>query len=406
MLDAGQARLVKPNLLFLCHRLPYPPDKGDKIRAFRILEHFSRNYRIHLGCFVDDINDIPHIDSLRPLCATVKWFPLSSRSIKLKALGGLLTGSALSVASFANADMRAWVAEYLATHTPKVIFVYSSAMMQFVLGQDVGPARLVLDYVDVDSDKWRQYATTSKLPMRWLYAREACKLLAFDRRAAVQADAALFVSDAEASLFRTLSPETASATYAVANGIDCDFFSPAHAFKKPIAGLGPHLVFTGTMDYRPNIDAVTWFADTTFPRIQKVAKEATFTIVGSKPTRAVLALGLRPGITVTGRVADVRPYLSAADVVVAPLRIARGIQNKVLEGMAMGKPVVTTPQGLEGILAEPERHLLVAETPEGFADAVLRSTSPAVAHLGPNARHLMQTSYGWPACLAALDRLL
>jgi sugar transferase (PEP-CTERM/EpsH1 system associated) len=406
MLDAGPWQNTKPNLLFLCHRLPYPPDKGEKIRAFRILRHLARDFRVHLGCFIDDPEDVKHVEAVEALCASLMWLPMSPATVKLKALRGLITGSPLSVASFANATMGAWVAEKLATEKPVIVFVYSSAMAQFVLGRDLGDTKLVMDFVDVDSDKWRQYAEKARIPMKWVYTREARKLLAFDRRVAAQSDAAIFVSDAEADLFRTLSPETAGVTHAMANGIDCEYFAPAPGRSSSPATDGPHIVFTGTMDYWPNVDAVMWFTADILPLIRRERPQATFTIVGSKPTRDVLALGQESHITVTGRVPDVRPYLDGASVVVAPMRMARGIQNKVLEGMAMAKPVVTTQQGLEGIHAEAGRHLLVADTAEDFARAVIDATTPAHSKLGYYARRLMQQSYAWPARLALLDELL
>jgi len=395
----------KPALLFLCHRLPYPPDKGEKIRAFRILEHLAQRYQVHLGCFIDDADDVPHVKAVEDHCASLAWFPRSPKKTNFKALGGLLTGSSLSVASFASGRLQAWVQDRLATTKPEAIFIYSSAMAQFIDERDTS-ARVIMDFVDVDSDKWRQYATTAGFPMSWVYAREARKLLEFDRRVASEADASLFVSEAEASLFRTLSPETAATTHAMANGVDCDYFSPAHAFASPFTGPGPHLVFTGTMDYRPNVDAVVWFADEIFPAVRRAQPGATFTIVGSKPSKTVMALSARPGIAVTGRTPDVRPYLAAADVVVAPMRIARGIQNKVLEGMAMAKPVVTTSLGLEGIAAEAGRHLIVADTPGDFVKAILELEPEKGVSMGRSARQLMEGAYGWRAQLAALDRLL
>jgi sugar transferase (PEP-CTERM/EpsH1 system associated) len=266
--------------------------------------------------------------------------------------------------------------------------------------------RFVMDFVDVDSDKWRQYAADARPPMRWIYAREASRLLAFDRRVAARADAAVFVSEAEAALFRRLAPEVAGKTFAVSNGIDCDYFSPAHSFSSPFAGPGPHLVFTGTMDYRPNIDAVVWFARDILPLVRRALPGATFTIVGAKPARDVLALGSISEVKVTGRVDDVRPFIRHADVIVAPLRLARGIQNKVLEGMAMARPVVTTPQGLEGIDARPGAELLVATTPAEFAATVETAIGPNAHRLGEAARDLMIRSYAWSAQLAALDKLL
>lgn len=393
------------SLLFLCHRIPFPPDKGEKIRAFRILEHLSRRFRIHLGCFIDDPADWAHEAALSARYAEVKCIGMNRVSSRLKAGCGLLTGAPLTVASFANAAMGAWVTDLLSREKPAAVFLYSSGMAQFVMGRDLGGARLVMDFVDVDSDKWRQYAGTADFPMSWVYAREARKLLAYDRSVAARADANLLVSDAEAALFRRLAPESAAKIHAVANGIDCAFFSPEHKFQSPYT-QGPVFAFTGTMDYRPNIDAVVWFANEIFPRLKAALPEAVFAIVGSKPAKEVTALAAKPGVMVTGRVADVRPYLAHADAVVAPLRIARGIQNKVLEGMAMAKPVVTTAQGLEGIDAVPGRDLLVADTAEAFVAAARQALLPESQGLGAAARRLMEASYSWQGRLAPLDTLM
>ena len=396
----------RPKLLFLCHRIPFPPDKGEKIRAFRILEHLARDYRISLGCFVDDPQDWITADQLSPYCAELKCIDLRPQFTKLRALKGLLTGAPLTVASFANAALGAWVSDQLAREKPQVVFVYSSAMAQFILEKDLGGAKLVMDFVDVDSDKWRQYAKSTRGPMKWVYQRECKRLLAFDRRVAVKADASILVSDAEAALFRSLAPESAAKTSGVANGIDCAYFSPAHTFPSPFTGAGPHYVFTGTMDYRPNIDAVVWFAENIFPLIRNVNPAATFTIVGNKPAREVQALTKHDHVSVTGRVPDVRPYLSHASVVVAPLRLARGVQNKILEGMAMAKPVVTTPQGLEGIDARDGVHLLVATTEDSFAAQAIEAATPRYASLGGAARELMDKSYSWSGRLSTLDGIL
>lgn len=394
------------SLLFLCHRIPFPPDKGEKIRAFRILEHLARRYRINLACFIDDADDRKHISALEPYCASFRCFDLPRETAKLRALKGVLTGSPLTVASFANAALGRWVTRTLARETHDAVFVYSSAMAQYVLGQDLREAKLIMDFVDVDSDKWRQYASEAKAPMRWVYRREARKLLAFDRKVAARADAGILVSEAEARLWRALAPEAAGKTHAIANGIDCRYFSPRHVMSNPFAGPGPHFVFTGTMDYWPNVDAVTWFAARIFPQLRAARPGATFTVVGAKPTREVTALQAQPGVTVTGRVPDVRPYLAHAHAVVAPMRIARGIQNKILEAMAMAKPVVTTSQGLEGIEAEPERHLILADTEEAFVHAALRAAAPDAIPLGLAARRLMEDSYTWESRLQGLDTIL
>jgi len=390
----------------LCHRIPFPPDKGEKIRAFRILEHLRQNFRVNLGCFIDDADDKAHIASLERYCGELRCFDLPRETAKLRALKGLLSGSPLTVASFANAAMGRWVSDMLTREKHDVVFVYSSAMAQYVLGRDLGGAQLVMDFVDVDSDKWRQYSDEATPPMRWVYRREARKLLAFDRKIAAQADAGIFVSDAEAALWRSLSPESAAKTEGIANGIDCRYFSPRHVWSNPLAGPGPHFVFTGTMDYWPNVDAVKWFGKAIFPKLRAARPDATFTVVGSKPTPGVISLQSQAGVHVTGRVPDVRPYLAHAHVAVAPMRIARGIQNKILEAMAMAKPVVTTAQGLEGIDAIPERHLLLANAEDDFFHACLRACEPDVAAIGLAARRLMEDSYTWESRLGRLDRIM
>lgn len=394
------------SLLFLCHRIPFPPDKGEKIRAFRILEHLALRYRVTLGCFIDDVADKAHISALEPYCTELRCFDLPRETAKLRALKGLLTGSPLTVASFANAAMGRWVSDVLAREMHDVVFVYSSAMAQYVMDRDLRGARLIMDFVDVDSDKWRQYAAETTGPMRWVYRRETHKLLAFDRQVAARADAGIFVSDAEAALWRTLAPEAAAKTHGIANGIDCRYFSPRHVWSSPFSGHGPHFVFTGTMDYWPNVDAVKWFAANVFPKLRAARPDATFTIVGAKPTNEVSALQSQAGVHVTGRVSDVRPYLAYAHAAVAPMRIARGIQNKILEAMATAKPVVSTAQGLEGIDATPERHLLLADTADDFFYACLRASEPDAAAIGLAARRLMEDAYTWERRLQGLDALV
>ncbi|MBC7908739.1 MAG: TIGR03087 family PEP-CTERM/XrtA system glycosyltransferase [Rhodospirillaceae bacterium] len=386
-------------LLFLTQRLPYPPNKGDKIRSFAVLKHLAKSWRIHLGCFIDDPADRQYVDALNEFCAETMCIELNPRAARLRALRALVRGGPLSEAYFADARLAAWVRRV----KPDAAFLYSSVMGQYLRGVQ-RPPRVVMDFVDVDSDKWRQYAERQSWPMSWVYRREAARLLEFDRAMAVSADAVTFVSEAEAQLFRRQAPETAAKIRGISNGIDLDTFAPG---PYPAPFTGPTMVFTGAMDYWPNVDAVGWFSAKILPRIRASLPTASFVIVGSNPTDEVRRLAELPGVTVTGRVPDVRPYLAHAHAVVAPMRVARGIQNKVLEGMAMGRPVITTPQGLEGIHAEPGRHLLLASGADDFAAAVLGVLNGAEGqHLGAAARAQMVACYDWSDKLAAFSRLL
>lgn len=398
---------MKP-LLFLSQRIPYPPNKGDKLRSFSVLRYLSRSWKIHLGCFVDDPTDWRYLEELRPYCADLCCIGLDKRWAKLKSLSGLLTGTPLSVPYFRSRRLSKWVDTVLREVRPSAAFLFSSVMGQYLPhDSQLRPRRVVMDFVDVDSEKWRQYAEMHSLPMSWIYRRESRRLLAFDRGVARAADASVFVSAPEAALFRQLVPETAAKTYDISNGIDFSYFSADRSQPNPFPACSRGLVFTGAMDYWPNVDAAIWFAEEMFPAIRARVPEAVLFIVGGNPTPKVTKLGEMPGVTVTGRVPDVRPYLTYAAASVAPLRVARGIQNKVLEGMSMGKVVITTDQGLEGIAAMPGRDLLVANDADSFVSATVRVLADtSVVSIGDAARRCVVSSYSWDDKLAEFERLL
>jgi sugar transferase (PEP-CTERM/EpsH1 system associated) len=395
-----------PDLLFLTQRIPYPPFKGEKIRPLQILNYIRKHYDIYLGCLVDDPNDYEHIPTIRELCRDSYFATLNRRRAKFTCLRGLLTGEPLSVTFYRDRGLADWVRRVLTDVKPEVIFVCSSNMAPYVLDLPGQKGVRLVDLADVDSEKWRAYAATGSFPMRWVYAREWRRVAQLEARIARDCDWSTFVSAEEASLFARLVPDQAAKIRAVSSGVDHAYFDPAQAFEAPFATGRLNFVFTGTMDYPPNVDAVRWFARSVLPIIHQSAPDARFHIVGSNPAPEVQALAAGNAILVTGRVPDVRPYLAHATAAVAPMRIARGIQNKVLEAMSMARPTVITHDALEGIEAIPGKEVLLADTPEAFAAACIQAADPSSAVIGQAARLRVVQDYSWAERLRGFDPLL
>jgi sugar transferase (PEP-CTERM/EpsH1 system associated) len=392
------------DLLLLIHRIPYPPNKGDKIRSYHLLKHLAGQYRVHLATFVDDADDWQHVPKVEAMCASSHFAPLNPTLARVRSLGALVMNRSLSLDYYRDAGLERWVDATVAKHKIERVLVFSSAMAQYA---DKYPqARRVVDFCDVDSDKWRQYADQKSWPMSWLYRHEARQLLSYERRVARDYDASLFVSAPEAALFRDLAPESSARIGFFNNGVDTDYFSPDTDYANPYPAGERAVVFTGAMDYWPNVDAVQWFANEVFPALRARFADLRFYIVGARPAQAVRDLEKLPGVSVTGTVPDVRPYIAYAQAAVAPLRIARGIQNKVLEAMAMATPVVVSPQALEGIDAEPGHDLVLADGADAFIDAVASMLHARRDDMGRAARSRVERQYSWPSNLACIGERL
>ena len=269
-------------LLFLAHRIPYPPNKGDKIRSWNSLKYLSERYRVRLGCLIDDPHDRQYIPELERHCAEVVAVPISPRAQRLRSIFGLRPGMPLSAAYFRTRELSNWVASAIEANRIGRAFVFSTPMMGS-LPQRHG-MRVVLDMVDVDSEKWRVMAHKAPFPQRLIYAREGRTLLAYERTAAAAAAKVLLCTKEELALFLTRAPEATGKAGWMANGVDTAYFSPDHAFANPLPGDRPLIVFTGDMSYWPNVDAVAWFARLVLPSLLARWPRPLFLIVGARPT--------------------------------------------------------------------------------------------------------------------------
>jgi sugar transferase (PEP-CTERM/EpsH1 system associated) len=348
-------------ILFLSHRIPYPPDKGDKIRSFRLLEALARRHEVRLITHADDPRDLRHLPELLRICRSASVYSASRLRRAVRIAAGLLSGRALSFAKFHDRRAAREVRRILETDRPDVIVVFSAQPAEYVPAGSGVP--VVVDLVDVDSEKWAAYARTSRGPMRWLYGREARIVRAFERALATTASRISVATDREAAQFRAAVSSRHVAT--VPNGVDV---RPDGAGRR-VPGL---LVFAGAMDYEANADAATFAARSVLPLIRADAPHATLRIIGRNPGRAVRSLASLPGVEVSGEVADVGREVARAEVSLLPLRMVRGVPNKLLESFAHGVAVVTTPAALEAVGAAAGEHAFAAEDAPGLAACALR----------------------------------
>lgn len=393
----------KLRLLYLCHRVPYPPDKGDKIRAFNEIRSLSRRHRIHLLTLAD--SEVRDLSPLEQMCERVEVFPVQRSVGYLRAALGIFTPRPLTLAFFDSGDLRQRAEELARNERFDLVVVYCSAMAPYAEPFIEAGTPAVLDMVDVDSAKWAQYARYATLPMRPVYALEARRLREYEASLADRFERIVLATGNETRLLKELAPEAKAAT--VPNGVDLDFFRPLDLPRSP----HPTLVFTGQMDYFANVDGMVHFSREVFPRLRLRFPDLELLIVGRSPAPAVRALDELPGVHVTGAVGDVRPFLARAWAFVAPLRIAQGVQNKVLEAMAMNVPVVCTDKVFAGLSEGGFRHgrdLLAASTDQGLEESLasLLGDPQARAHLAESARRRLSLAYRWTSNMDRFEEIL
>ena len=386
-------------IFYICRRVPFPPDRGDKIAAFNAIRHLAARHEVHVFCLGDGVQDLANISGLQAYAKSVSAAPVDEFTIKLRALAALVTGQPLSVAALNESKLHDAIQKKFTELRPDLIIVYSCNMAQFA--EHFPNVPRIMHFGDLDSLKWPQYAERSSIPLNWIYAIEARRLLGYERHIAQIFSHALVHTEIEKHDFERLIPGIPVAV--VGNGVDLDYFRSAGEAKKPAS-----MVFTGVMDYRPNIDAVVWFCDEILPIVQANIPAANFTICGSRPAPAVRRLAKRRGVRVTGWVADARPYLDRAEIFVAPLRMARGVQNKLLEALAMGLPCVASTAAWSGTAVADGQGILATDEPREFARHVidLLGDSDGRAEMARRARAAAVANHRWEVQLACLDQVI
>lgn len=391
----------RPSLLYLVHRVPYPPDKGDRIRAYHLLRFLARHADVWLACLADEPVPDEATAALRRYTKRLAVVPLGRWARWLRGLGSLASGGTVSEGAFRAPALAGTVRQWAGEARFAAALASASSLVPYLRLDELRGVPAVVDLVDVDSQKWLDYAAASRRPRAWLYALEGRRLRRLEQGLPGWAKAATLVSQAEADLFRGFCPWGAAA--AVTNGVDLDYFRPPEP-PPPETGC----VFVGALDYRPNVDAACWFAQDVWPDVRRRHPGAAFRLVGRRPAPEVRRLAGLPGVEVVGQVPDVRPYVAAAAAAVVPLRIARGVQNKVLEALAMSKPVVASPAALAGLRGKPDLPALEATAPAEWAETVARLLADAGERrrLGAAGRRYVEAHHTWERCLAPMAEVL
>jgi sugar transferase (PEP-CTERM/EpsH1 system associated) len=384
-------------ILYLAHRIPYPPNKGDKIRSFHEIRHFSRRHEIHLLAFCDQPGEEMYAEELRQYCTSVTLVPLRKWPQRFRAATFMIFGKPWTLGYFANPNMQAALTKELQKNCYDLVFAYSSSVAPYAESLEGLPR--ILDFVDSDASKWRQYAKTRSAPSKWLYYFEWKKLEKYETKLISDFNYSIFVSKREAG---HLAEHTESEKLCfIQNGVDLDYFSP-------VQRIGPckSIIFTGAMDYFPNVDAVRFFALEVLPIVRSSIPDARFIIAGSNPSREVRMLADLPGVAVTGTVKDIRPYIADAGVAVVPVKISQGIQNKILEALASGLPVVATRAALDGMASTKDLPVAEANDARSFAEHVIAFLNNPLTDIRiESCRRLLYLNYSWNSNLSAFDKL-
>jgi sugar transferase (PEP-CTERM/EpsH1 system associated) len=389
----------RPNVLYLVHRVPYPPDKGDRIRAFHLLKFLAPRSTVYLACLADEPVENHVVAALQRYCGRVAIVRLG-RERWVRGLSSVIRGHTITEGAFHSPALATIVRQWARETAFRVSLVSASSMVPYLKMEELEATPAVVDLVDVDSQKWLDYAAASRGPRAWMYRLEGQRLRRLEKVLPAWASAVTLVGRPEAELYRRFCAP--GPVHVVTNGVDWEHFQPSPG------NPGEGCVFVGALDYRPNVDGAKWFCREVWPEIIHSRPGTKLRLVGRRPTPAVRRLGELPGVEVVGQVSDVRPEIAAAAVVVVPLQIARGVQNKVLEALAMAKATVVSPQSLAGLQAKAGVQLMEAKSRRRWVEIVLRLLGDADLRqrLGSAGRRYVEQHHNWARCLWPFGELL
>jgi sugar transferase (PEP-CTERM/EpsH1 system associated) len=396
-------------ILIIAQRCPYPPNKGEKIRTFHQLKYFNEcGHDVILASPYEDDSEHTYFNALaKKYCRNVLYAKLPAKPIRL--MSGVLKNKALSISNFYSAKLQSKIDDILASQEVDVIFCSASSVSEYIFRSKVypelkQPPKLIMDFMDVDSDKWAQYQKSHQWPLSAVYGRESRLIANVEAKIVKKFDHCLLITQAEVDLFQSIHGNVKNLS-AIENGLDTNMFYPPVNSRQT---LNPNFLFAGVMDYAPNIDAVIWFIDLVWPAVKKNWPSAKFCIAGMNPTEKIKKLQLKEGIEVTGFVDDIKPYFDKANIFIAPFRIARGVQNKVLQAFACGLPVIASSMGAEGIRCSVEQDILLADTPEQFINRIeqLTNNQECYSYISNNALKNITNNYSWESILQPLEILL
>lgn len=388
---------MKPRLLFLTHRVPYPPNRGDRIRTFHFLKHLARHANVRLGCLADEPVADETSRVLAELCERVAIVPVEPRLRWVRAARSFVFGQSISTGVFESPQLERIVNSWARDVSFDASLVSSSALTGYQRLDSLQGIPAFVDLIDVDSQKWLDYANKSLLPKSWIFHQEGKRLRQLETSLAECSQGLTVVSEAEADIYRSFCPK--GPIQAISNGVDIDYFAPS----QPYAG-DAGCVFLGALDYKPNIDGAVWFCNEVWPEIHERHPDQSIRLVGRAPVREVRDLSDIAGVDVVGSVADVRSWLREAAVAVVPLHIARGVQNKVLECMAMGKAVIASPASLTGLQIESGIHVLKATSVKSWIECVssLLADRERREEIGTAGLAYVTSNHRWDQCLTPL----